>query len=475
MILYINQLTRQEIKSLRDFINSPYFNRSERLIKLFRYLERLYPDIKEGDLDKKKIARAVYPREKYNDVKVRKLSSDFLNLLESFLVQNEFDGKTSYKNVLLLEALNKRKIRKRFDTAYKKITASEEKRFMKDGEYYYNLRNIYQLDYYSRYPQLKYKFPDTLQKFSDNIDLMFCFEKLHAFRDMYVHQSNTRLKLNLKKDFNPEILHYIRSRLEDIKADHPNLYIIYLTHMLETTADAAYLDDLTVYLKYIEKKAGKQNLARYYNYIVSFYWIMINSGHSEYFKDVFLLYKYLAGAGLLRIGKYISEASYNNVVLAAIRAGEYSWLGCFIENYKKFLDPRYGTGAYSMALAQLYFAKKEYQKVLEVIHNIEYKDPVYFLSAKFLLARTYHELNDIKSIKYVLDSLRHYIKRKNILIEPQSKKAGKALKYFTMLIHLKKPGSGSLEKIKNAIAGEKGSFPHKNWMLEKLDELEKKE
>ena len=66
-------------------------------------------------------------------------------------------------------------------------------------------------------------------------------------------------------------------------------------------------------------------------------------------------------------------------------------------------------------MARVYFFKKEYDKVLELLQQVEYDDVFYLLDAKVALIKTFYELEEIDSLVALLDSFKMLLRRKKIL------------------------------------------------------------
>ena len=83
-------LSNKELKELRKFVRSPYFNKQEILGPFLDYLVESKSSTQVVPT-KEKVFQKLFPQQKYNDVKVRLLMSDLHKLIENFLIcQNTF-------------------------------------------------------------------------------------------------------------------------------------------------------------------------------------------------------------------------------------------------------------------------------------------------------------------------------------------------------------------------------------------------
>jgi hypothetical protein len=66
-------------------------------------------------------------------------------------------------------------------------------------------------------------------------------------------------------------------------------------------------------------------------------------------------------------------------------------------------------------MARVYFFRKEYDKVLELLQQVEYDDVFYLLDAKLTLVKTFYELKEFESLSALLDSFKMLLRRKKII------------------------------------------------------------
>jgi len=63
-------LDKREVKQLRKWVRSPFFNQREDVILLFDYLDKNRPLDKPNKLDRKYIFSKIFPNEKYDEKKI---------------------------------------------------------------------------------------------------------------------------------------------------------------------------------------------------------------------------------------------------------------------------------------------------------------------------------------------------------------------------------------------------------------------
>lgn len=128
-------LSHKDYKQFEDLVNSPYFNKSERVKKLWLYLKAT------GDSDdaftKEKISKAVFEDENFNEANLRMVIAGFVKLIEEFYLHKEYNSNQMEKNIRLLEVFLKNLNAKSFRMQLKIIENELDKTRKKDQIYYY--------------------------------------------------------------------------------------------------------------------------------------------------------------------------------------------------------------------------------------------------------------------------------------------------------------------------------------------------
>jgi len=468
----INLLTPEELNKLESFLNSPYFCSQKTAVVYFAYLKKYYPHISKEVLSAENISVNVYKEKKVNDAKIRKLISNFANLLDRFFTQMEIDDNPMRLRFLLMSFLRKRGFEKRFSKKYKDIQNERIRKFSKDADYYidqYYLDNEY---YYFNYANYRSENVSIIQSKSDNLDNFFLFTKLHTFNEM-VHLEGSKNKNSFyDRTFLNEINSYIEKNLAKYEQNHPNIYIIYTVFKMFETMDDNYLKKLKDYINAQEKWFLKKNLMYYYHYITQYFIKKINLGQTEYRKEVFEIYKLMFDKNLFLIDNFITDQEFNNVCNVSLSLNEFDWIEKFIEKYRNNINKDYAKDIYNLAKAKLAFYRKEYEKLFFHLNEVEFSDPMYYINSKILLARVYFEMSNLTSVMYIVGNLRQYLRINSNLTLEQSDTIKIFVKYITGLIKLKEGKSGEGKSLmiilKKQLDNEKKFVPVKSWFYEKL-------
>ncbi|HRE41595.1 MAG TPA: hypothetical protein PLG90_09685, partial [Ignavibacteria bacterium] len=139
----LQSLDNKEIKDLILFAESPYFNTSERLIKLLKELVKYHPNY--NFITSESIHKKVFPHLKYNDSTMRRLYTDCDRLLKEYLKYVNFDKNEFRINEIYRDELGARALTE----LYEKNTEEVENMFNKDGlleDLYFLYRSNFEAD-----------------------------------------------------------------------------------------------------------------------------------------------------------------------------------------------------------------------------------------------------------------------------------------------------------------------------------------
>ena len=142
----------------------------------------------------------------------------------------------------------------------------------------------------------------------------------------------------------------------------------------------------------------------------------------------------------------------------------------FIHQYSPFLDESQRYNAITFNLAQLYFYKKEYHKVIQQLNQVEYDDVVYNLNSKTLLMASYYELDEIEALGSLLDTFRVYLNRNKELPATRRKHYLNTIGIVRKLSKIISGDTKQIEKLTSEVENTQGVVS-KNWILEKLAAL----
>lgn len=459
---------RYEQNRLRKYITSPYFNKNQALIELFELLVDQINKEKNSELNKENLWKIIQPDKKYDDVRFRKLSSDLLKLIESFLAQQVYEENPLHQATYLIEAVSKGKMEKLYNGAMDTARRLSKQQFYRTSNYFY-----YQYEIEKNYNRLKerqYKRLDrkNVEEIANNLDYFYLAEKLKYYCSVLSQQYVVAHTYELL--FIDEIINHIKKyKFEDI----PPIavyYQIYLT-LVETENEDHYFRLRDLLKKYglvfpLDEAQGIYEHAL--NYCVKH----INKGSHRFLVEYFQLYEDLLEKEIIYIDGELAPPNFRNIIVAALRLGKFDWTENFIHKYKYRLPNALRDNTVTFNLARLYFYQKKFDKVIELLREVEYEDATDNVFAKSLLLQAFYEMEEIEPLYSLMDSFRAYLNRHKEIPIQKRKSYINLIRILKKLTNIVQGDKKEIDKLKMELENMEGIAANKDWLQEKIAELE---
>ena len=88
LIEILSSLSYKEVKNFVDFVNSPFYNKNEGVIKLMNYLRKYHGSYDEINSEKEKVFKKIFHGAVYNDAFLSSLIFKLNQLAEDFITIN---------------------------------------------------------------------------------------------------------------------------------------------------------------------------------------------------------------------------------------------------------------------------------------------------------------------------------------------------------------------------------------------------
>ncbi len=471
LLSLLKQFSKHELNSFKKFVNSPFHNEQEELNHLLviidKYFRATEKEQQKKPLEKEKVWRKIFGNKGYQDVRMRRLCSDLIKLAYSFLSYNVYQKDNLSEDLNLLKALRERSLQKHFDSSLSQIRKTIDKNEIRNAAYHFSNYTInYNIFNLPKDAGAKIKIFHHLEKADYHLECFYIAKKLENYCD-YLGLSGS-ISFDVEIDLLPDFLDYIEN---SIYINEPSIKAYFLvTKMLLATSDSDYFLSLKQHLEDYCSQLTLQELDVLYIHLKNYCIIKINKGKSEYLIRLFEIFQTLLKERIILKDGIISPQNYKNITTVGLQIKEYEWVENFIQEYTKNLPKEHRENTLSYNLAKVYFYQNKYDKVIENLRSVEYKNHVYALGGKLLLLKTYYELKEFIALDSLTDSFRIYIRRNKIISREVKQQ------YLNMLRFVKKlsstiPGDKkALDKIRAQIDKCK-ALAGKKWVLEKVAEL----
>ena len=463
----LSYLDKSEIVRCRKYINSPYFNNSDSLSQLFEIFNQLEEE-KSSSIPKEKIWKKIYGKEVYDDVRFRKLCSDLLKIIEGFLAQQIYEENPIRQATHLIEAVARKRMSKLYNTAMKTARRlSERQLYLPATHYFYEYqieKNYYDIQSY----QEKRISKTNVENIVNNLDRFYLAEKLKYYCSVLSRQYQVSHEYKLL--FIDEIIAHIKSY---DYTDIPSIAIYFQILLTQTE-----VEDENHYYKLKELLTKSAHLFpideayEIYTYTLNYCIRKINLANYSFLKEHFEVYKNLLSRNIIDFSdEEKGPWHFKNIILGSLRLGEYNWTENFIKEYKDKLPESLRDNAVSFNMAQLYFYKKEYGKVIKYLHQVEYEDLTYNLNSKVFLIQTYYELDEIEPLYSLTESFRVFLQRNNKIATQRSRNYLNFVKFTKKLSKIIPGDKKEVSKFMEELSLAKGVVSFE-WLKKKVQELE---
>lgn len=467
-------MDRRERERLRQFVDSPYFNRHQGLVDLLAFILREVGK-KRPKLEEARAQDAV--KSSGAKMGLADLMSALMKLVNKFLAVEQLQAETFREEVLTLKRTKELQRFSLLENRGKRLDRKVAKHQFRDGDTHlaaYEWKNI------NGYRQAEVNRRDTkeMQSMLDHLDRYYMVEKLrHACRltaNMMV--MNTHFDLL----FVEPILNYLRtatgSKLlnEQVEPSIDCYYHILLS--LKEPDDISHYDRMLFYLDESLERLPHDHRNDLYGFASNYCIGRIMSGHADYRLKLFELYQRGLATGIIYDNKgEIDEFVYKNVVTLGTSLQEYDWTECFMEDNRERLPARERDNAYALNKAQYFYARKRYDEASRLLFTVSDSDVIVHLARVLLEVRIAYDQHDQESALNLLENLRLYVLRNRNVSTKDKKGYNSFIRFTRQLVNLKhqrefmakETYTKKMEALKQAVLDAESVYG-KRWLMQEV-------
>jgi len=469
----LQTFNNKEMKSLGEFINSPFHNKNALMFLLYTELRKFHPKYNSSELTKEYLFRKVYKKNEYNDAAFRNLLSDLLKLTEKFLVYSFIDSSPPENYRILNHALLSRKAYGMFLKNYKLSVKELEGFKPKENDYLY-YKWVFERQQFEWLNKIQYEKYDN---YSTEIqDLINSIESYFAVSISILYNRIINIQELVNKKFE---MRFLDGMIEYTKNDcHKNNNLMKIMHMslrMNRDKDEESFKGIKKLIPVFPDILDYDNCGEMLSFLLNFSTYKYHNGNIEY------LYEYLqVNEIFIEQGQannesgYLSEIAFRNVVDLYIILGKFDEAGNFIEKYYDQLAPKLMLSNYNYTKALVACYKGENRLALEYLNKIKHDDYLFKYQIDCLTMRVYYELGLLENCFSIIDSNSHFIAKNKEGSKTYKMMFSNFLKYYKLIVSIKaKEDFRELPLIKKNLLSEK-LITAGNWLLKKIEEFEKK-
>ncbi len=478
LINILKTFSIEEMKLFGKFVASPYHNSGKSCMPLYKLLQKSFPDFKTGNYSYEAIHKKLYPGRKFNKQVAWNLTSAMEIMAKEFLKQTALRKNRFTAMELTLSEYSSRKLVNNYSQ-----TMGEMDKLLEAGgiDYEYFEKKVrlenYKNDYCFLIDKLQLTGDSRLKSCEYQI-MLFLRNTVGGLRDLKILEEyhNFRYDVNIPFEFAKNL------KLENIVnyANRNNFEYAYLIEiyyhslmMLLEPHKAIHLDKFRELYEAHYKKLAKGEQGNMMHWLINYCLYNMELNENKYKKIVFELNQFRLSEGITFFpGELLSKVTYLQILNSAIDINETEWALNFIKEYTPKLLPEIRESMRCMAYAFLYFHTKEYRKVIENLNKVEFIDIRDKLQTRVISAKSYYELGETEALLNIIDSSKHFIVNNPSVSEVVRRHLHNFFKYLQKLVLVKESrDNAEIHVLKNKIGNIK-EISGKEWLLEKLTELE---
>jgi len=452
----LKSLNKVETSRFYRFLQSPYFNQRQDVLRLFEALQDgVDPD------DRASLADRVAAGQSFSDQQLRLVTSYLQKLAEQFLALEQWQNTPGAGENALVQALRQKGLERHFLDAMQLAHRRLEQQTLRNSAFY--LRKGELLWEEARYASVRHPEDERyLSNLSDNADLIWLSQKLRylCLHTAYRARFQTARSLGLREEVED-----ILGRYSFLEAPAISIWY-YCLKMLEAPDSADYFTRFKQQFLAPDPVFDADEMRDLYLFAVNYCIRRVNEGKTDFFHDIMDFYKDGLAKGHLFDKGVLSHFTYYNIVAAGLQTREYAWVEAFIQGYRNALERSYRDSAFSFNMARLEFARGHYDAALSLLRNANYHDPLLNMAAKTMALKIYYALDEHEVLYAHLEAFVKYIRRKPGLGYHRQNYLTLA-RYTQKLLALNWNDKNEVLALREKIEAEK-ALTERDWLLEQL-------
>ncbi len=490
LIELLETFSLDELKHLKKFIISPYFNRSKKVTRLYDVLVKFHPNYDNPKLTKDYLHKKITPEKKYNELTMRSLLHDLQKLVSLYIQQKYLERKRAESKIFTIEELAIKgtermhaitvKEAEKLINSYSYIDGEQcLNRFKLETEkFYFNMikdkisrksfvnteagKLINGITYFISYFMLEaIKHNDTLLNYSRTYKVKHNYKFISQFLKLFDFE---RLEIFMESH-NLAGINIVKAYLSCLRAflyiENDEYYYKMKSAILENTDEFSITDKHLLFSKLNSYCITKREFVepgdeRFEQELLDIYKISLTNRYYE-----------------TEVNKFMPVDLYRNILIQAARMNELVWMEEYIEEYSKKLPPKRKDDIIYYSYGYLEFERGNYDQSLSWLSRIKAEEFSYHLDIKTLYIQNYYELGEIDSALSGVKAFTKFLNENSMLTESKKESYVNFCKAATRLFNLENT------KSKTNVTGlilqtqKYRSCSQKRWLLKKLQNLDK--
>jgi hypothetical protein len=407
LISLFQTLSAAERRRLKKWVNSPIHNFNSRISAFYAFLDSR-PDYSARSLQRERAFAAVFGKQAYDDLQMRRLMSEFLGVLEDFLTHETWRESPSEQWTSLAKIYRQRQLPADATAYLHKAESLLQAQPRRDAHYFlerYRLQEERLAQNPARDSAL------NLQEMADELACFFVAELLRNACSAASHAAIYRADYRLP---------YLEVVLADCAAGRyvgvPLIQLYFHSYRCLSEPAAgehffAYKNLLPDAARFLSTADFRDTLLFGINHCIR----RLNTGESAFLREAFDLYKLGLNQETFIENGLLSRFTYKNIVAIGLNLNETDWVKQFLNTHTPLLSPAFRTHYERFCRAKLAFQEGDYDQVQSLLHDLSFDDILLELNARLLLLKVYFERKEWRLLEGFLTTFERFVSRKKTL------------------------------------------------------------
>ncbi|HLT24370.1 MAG TPA: hypothetical protein VK004_04530 [Ignavibacteria bacterium] len=481
LIQILSTFSKEELIAFEKFIISPFFSIGRDVTGLFSALKKHYPDFPELYLEKQRIYSELFPRENYNDKKLKNLMFDLNRQAEAFLIHYKLRSDSLMSEKLLASQLRKRMLERPFISTMNLIEKKLEN-ILFDGRYYF--------DEHEDFCVKKDDFLFWKSDFDGSIDYRVKATEYATLSFLIKFLQRTKDKEVVIRRFGKKFDNILFDSLaQNIDFDD----------LIHTLNENNYRFTWLIEIYYCSCKCfveGEKNIVYFgkmrdlffahidffshherhilFHELANFCMINKEKGDPDFAKEEFKVYKKMIqfySSPEDENNEFFHAVLFRNIILSGILNKDYQWVQIFADQYIPLLKPDRRETMKHFVNAHLAFERKEFRVALDSLNSMNFDLVLNKFDVRNLMLKIYYELELYEQAYTYLDAYRHFLSGNKESARIHYEQYGNFISLYTKLLKAREEKEYNiLDSFENYIKTTE-KLASRAWLSEKINEL----
>lgn len=475
----LKKLNPQELKRLGEFINSPYFNKTSSLEKIYQIVLKAHPEYSSDTLKSENMSEVIFGKREFKEKRLQNLCSEFGNLLRKFI---GFEAIAIDPQELDLYTSKGLSLKHLFEESNKLISKSNKEH----GADYLSLEDRFRYTFwldlikvenlsFSRQHTSK-EFVQVFNEISEKLVIYYYTTLLkmsladNSYQKVLKAKEIGILKAVRESTDMEKIIVYLKSTDNDY-ASFLKIHYLFFYYTDNDISEGQYLDLKNEILISI-KNFSKSDKINFIYKIIQTILTKLEPINKKYLKDV------LEFTDLLRELKVypdntlmgFADTIFRDIFKTAIALKNYKWAENFADEFSNYLLTDLKETQSCLCISVLNFYKGNYDESLRNLSNVKLLGISEKIDVRFYTLMNYIELKAYESAFSAIMSFRQFLHDSKEVPEIYRKKIEPSLKFFNEITKCEEHGKKIDGMVYSEAKNEK-SFYFKSYILEKMEAL----